>query len=89
MLHKDSSVSSKGSLNLEGVVRPAGRSREVIPEDGTARTIFLYDRKALISVFKSSEDFTSEPAVETLNAKTSEEVPKIVKKDNGASIIED
>nr|GEV39080.1 copia protein [Tanacetum cinerariifolium] len=31
----------------------------------------------------------SEPAVETLNAKTSEEVPKVVKKDNGAPIIED
>nr|GEV23134.1 hypothetical protein [Tanacetum cinerariifolium] len=35
------------------------------------------------------EEFTSEPAVETLNAKTSEEVPKVVKKDNGAPIIED
>nr|GEY32537.1 ribonuclease H-like domain-containing protein [Tanacetum cinerariifolium] len=35
------------------------------------------------------EEFTSEPAVETLNAKTSEEVPKLVKKDNGAPIIED
>nr|GEV80865.1 ribonuclease H-like domain-containing protein [Tanacetum cinerariifolium] len=34
------------------------------------------------------EEFTSEPVVETLNAKTSEEVPKVVK-DNGASIIED
>nr|GEV49070.1 hypothetical protein [Tanacetum cinerariifolium] len=35
------------------------------------------------------EEFTSEPAVETLNAKTSEEVPKVVKKDNGAPIIKD
>ncbi|GKC46289.1 hypothetical protein Tco_1064011 [Tanacetum coccineum] len=35
------------------------------------------------------EEFTSEPAVETLKAKTSEEVPKVVKKDNGAPIIED
>nr|GEV52471.1 ribonuclease H-like domain-containing protein [Tanacetum cinerariifolium] len=35
------------------------------------------------------EEFTSEPAVETLNAKTSEEVTKVVKKDNGAPIIED
>nr|GEW67380.1 ribonuclease H-like domain-containing protein [Tanacetum cinerariifolium] len=35
------------------------------------------------------EEFTSEPAVETLNAKTSEDVPKVVKKDNGAPIIED
>nr|GEZ54856.1 putative ribonuclease H-like domain-containing protein [Tanacetum cinerariifolium] len=33
------------------------------------------------------EEFTSEPAVETLNAKTSEKVPKVVKKDNGALII--
>nr|GEV83418.1 hypothetical protein [Tanacetum cinerariifolium] len=33
------------------------------------------------------EEFTSEPAVKTLN--TSEEVPKVVKKDNGAPIIED
>nr|GFA09921.1 ribonuclease H-like domain-containing protein [Tanacetum cinerariifolium] len=33
------------------------------------------------------EEFTSELAVETLNAKTSEEVPKLVKKDNGAPII--
>nr|GEW79445.1 putative ribonuclease H-like domain-containing protein [Tanacetum cinerariifolium] len=31
----------------------------------------------------------SEPAVETLNAKTSEDVPKVVKKDNGAPIIKD
>nr|GEW16710.1 hypothetical protein [Tanacetum cinerariifolium] len=35
------------------------------------------------------EEFTSEPAVETLNAKTSEEVSKVVKKDNGAPMIED
>nr|GEY50694.1 hypothetical protein [Tanacetum cinerariifolium] len=35
------------------------------------------------------EEFTSEPAVETLNAKTSEKVPKVVKKDNGAPIIKD
>nr|GFB33527.1 hypothetical protein [Tanacetum cinerariifolium] len=35
------------------------------------------------------EKFTSKPAVETLNAKTSEDVPKVVKKDNGALIIED
>nr|GEZ28634.1 retrovirus-related Pol polyprotein from transposon TNT 1-94 [Tanacetum cinerariifolium] len=35
------------------------------------------------------EEFTSEPAVETLNAKTSEDVPKVVKKDNGVLIIED
>nr|GFA51581.1 hypothetical protein [Tanacetum cinerariifolium] len=36
-----------------------------------------------------SEEFTSEPAVETLNAKTSEDVPKVVKNDNGAPIIKD
>nr|GEV75304.1 ribonuclease H-like domain-containing protein [Tanacetum cinerariifolium] len=35
------------------------------------------------------EEFTSEPAVETLNAKTSEEVPKVVKKDNDSPIIKD
>nr|GEU33797.1 ribonuclease H-like domain-containing protein [Tanacetum cinerariifolium] len=35
------------------------------------------------------EEFTSEPAIETLNAKTSEDVPKVVKKDNGAPIIKD
>nr|GEX39346.1 hypothetical protein [Tanacetum cinerariifolium] len=35
------------------------------------------------------EEFTSEPAVETLNAKTSEDVSKVVKKDNGALIIKD
>nr|GEW40832.1 ribonuclease H-like domain-containing protein [Tanacetum cinerariifolium] len=35
------------------------------------------------------EEFTSEPAVEILDAKTSEDVPKVVKKDNGALIIED
>nr|GEW22006.1 hypothetical protein [Tanacetum cinerariifolium] len=35
------------------------------------------------------EEFTSEHVVETLNAKTSEEVPKVVKKDNGAPIIKD
>nr|GEX31753.1 putative ribonuclease H-like domain-containing protein [Tanacetum cinerariifolium] len=35
------------------------------------------------------EEFTSEPTVETLNAKTSEDVPKVVKKDNGAPILED
>nr|GEX85321.1 hypothetical protein [Tanacetum cinerariifolium] len=34
------------------------------------------------------EEFTSEPEVETLNAKTSKDVPKVVKKDNGAPIIE-
>nr|GEX96038.1 hypothetical protein [Tanacetum cinerariifolium] len=35
------------------------------------------------------EEFTSEPVVETLNAKTSKEVPKVVKKDNGAPLIKD
>nr|GEV75305.1 ribonuclease H-like domain-containing protein [Tanacetum cinerariifolium] len=35
------------------------------------------------------EEFTSEPAVESLNAKASKDVPKVVKKDNEASIIED
>nr|GEU62768.1 ribonuclease H-like domain-containing protein [Tanacetum cinerariifolium] len=35
------------------------------------------------------EEFTSKPAVETLNAKTSEDVPKVVKNDNGAPIIKD
>nr|GEV34285.1 hypothetical protein [Tanacetum cinerariifolium] len=35
------------------------------------------------------EEFTSEHAIETINAKTSEEVPKVVKKDNGALIIKD
>nr|GEU53256.1 copia protein [Tanacetum cinerariifolium] len=35
------------------------------------------------------EEFTSELAVETLNTKTSEEVPKVLKKDNGAPIIKD
>nr|GEW65274.1 ribonuclease H-like domain-containing protein [Tanacetum cinerariifolium] len=34
------------------------------------------------------EEFTSQPAVEALNAKTSK-FPKVVKKDNGASIIKD
>nr|GEV54814.1 hypothetical protein CTI12_AA187700 [Tanacetum cinerariifolium] len=33
--------------------------------------------------------FVSEPVVETLNAKMSEDVPKVLKKDNGAPIIED
>nr|GEW99761.1 hypothetical protein [Tanacetum cinerariifolium] len=35
------------------------------------------------------EEFTSEPAVEILNAKTTEDVLKVVKKDNGSLIIED
>nr|GEV88347.1 hypothetical protein [Tanacetum cinerariifolium] len=35
------------------------------------------------------EEFTSEHAVETLNAKTTEYVPKVVKKDNCVPIIED
>nr|GEX37861.1 ribonuclease H-like domain-containing protein [Tanacetum cinerariifolium] len=35
------------------------------------------------------EEFTSEPAIETLNAKTSEDVRNVVKNDNGAPIIED
>nr|GEW72537.1 hypothetical protein [Tanacetum cinerariifolium] len=34
------------------------------------------------------EEFTSESAAETLNAKTSKDVPKVVKNDNGALIIE-
>nr|GFA76749.1 ribonuclease H-like domain-containing protein [Tanacetum cinerariifolium] len=35
------------------------------------------------------EEFTSEPAIKTVNAKTSEDVPKVVKNDNGAPIIKD
>nr|GEW00864.1 hypothetical protein [Tanacetum cinerariifolium] len=41
------------------------------------------------SDFEVSKEFTSEPAVKTLNAKPSEEVSKLVKKDNGAPIIID
>nr|GEW02104.1 hypothetical protein [Tanacetum cinerariifolium] len=37
----------------------------------------------------SLEEFTGEPAVETPNAKTSEDIPKVVKNDNGAPIIKD
>nr|GEW27211.1 ribonuclease H-like domain-containing protein [Tanacetum cinerariifolium] len=37
----------------------------------------------------SKKEFTSEPAVETLNAKTSKVVPKVGKNDNGAPIIKD
>nr|GEX60092.1 hypothetical protein [Tanacetum cinerariifolium] len=37
----------------------------------------------------SLEEFTSEPTIETLNAKTSEQLPEVVKKDNGAPIIKD
>nr|GEZ83206.1 hypothetical protein [Tanacetum cinerariifolium] len=39
--------------------------------------------------FNCSKEFISEPAVETLNVKTSEDVPKVVKNDNSASIIKD
>nr|GEU91184.1 hypothetical protein [Tanacetum cinerariifolium] len=37
----------------------------------------------------SLEEFTSEPTIETLNAKTSEDIPRVVKKDNGSLIIKD
>nr|GEU40597.1 retrovirus-related Pol polyprotein from transposon TNT 1-94 [Tanacetum cinerariifolium] len=39
--------------------------------------------------FIGLEELTSKPIVETLNAKTSEDVPKVVKKDNGAPFIKD
>nr|GEY40767.1 hypothetical protein [Tanacetum cinerariifolium] len=39
--------------------------------------------------YSGLEEFTSDPAFETLNAKTSEDVSKVFKNDNGAPIIED
>nr|GEU92803.1 reverse transcriptase domain-containing protein [Tanacetum cinerariifolium] len=47
----DSSVSSRGCLNLECAMRPFGRSNEAIPDDATANTIFPCERKALITIF--------------------------------------
>ncbi|GKG14974.1 hypothetical protein Tco_0354574, partial [Tanacetum coccineum] len=48
----DSSVNSRGSLNLECVVRPAGKSKEAMPEDAIARTIFPYERREFMIVFQ-------------------------------------
>nr|GFB69220.1 hypothetical protein [Tanacetum cinerariifolium] len=52
----------------------------------------VMDLEDMIGVTKLKKDLTMylcKPAVETLNAKISEEVPKVVKKDNAALIIED
>lgn len=42
---------SIGILNLEGAVRPQGRSSEATPEEATARTIFFSDRIFVINAF--------------------------------------
>nr|GEY91657.1 hypothetical protein [Tanacetum cinerariifolium] len=49
---KDSSVNTKGSLKREWVVRPAGRSRDTIPNEATTKTIFPWDQSELIIVFQ-------------------------------------
>nr|GEZ89321.1 hypothetical protein [Tanacetum cinerariifolium] len=41
----DSSVNSRGNLNLEFVMRPLGRRNEAIPDDTTANTFFPCERK--------------------------------------------
>ncbi|GJY09560.1 hypothetical protein Tco_0377745 [Tanacetum coccineum] len=39
-------------LNREWAVRPADRSREAIPDEATAKTIFPLDRSVLVIVFQ-------------------------------------
>nr|GEW12464.1 putative ribonuclease H-like domain-containing protein [Tanacetum cinerariifolium] len=62
-----------------------GRGYNAVPPPHTG--LFMPHKHDLS--FIGLEEFTSEPAVETLNAKTSEDVPNVVKKDNGAPIIKD
>nr|GEV64979.1 putative ribonuclease H-like domain-containing protein [Tanacetum cinerariifolium] len=69
----------------------APRAQDNRNRESTRRNVPIEttNSSALVSCDGLGEEFTSEPAVETLNAKTSEDVPKVVKKDNGALIIED
>ncbi|GKG06806.1 hypothetical protein Tco_0329775, partial [Tanacetum coccineum] len=48
----DLSVNSKGSLNREWVVLPASKSRDAMPDEATAKTIFPWDRSELIIVLQ-------------------------------------
>ncbi|GKG15297.1 hypothetical protein Tco_0354897 [Tanacetum coccineum] len=52
VLKQHLSVNSKGSLNWEWVVCPAGRSRDAMPDEATAKMIFPWDQSELIIVFK-------------------------------------
>nr|GEV11825.1 hypothetical protein [Tanacetum cinerariifolium] len=52
--HKRSFIgaSSRGILNREWAVLPAGSSKAVMPEDATTKTIFASERKAHVMVFQ-------------------------------------
>nr|GEW97759.1 hypothetical protein [Tanacetum cinerariifolium] len=52
IIQRDSSVNSKGSLNLKCAVRPDGRSKEAIHKDATANTIFPSECRLLMMVFQ-------------------------------------
>nr|GEV28433.1 putative reverse transcriptase, RNA-dependent DNA polymerase [Tanacetum cinerariifolium] len=91
---------STSSSDFEITIRELRKKLEIVQKekDGIQLTVEKLDNasKSLNKLIDSQivdnckkEEFTSELAVETFNAKTSEKVPKVVKKDNGALIIED
>nr|GEV14167.1 hypothetical protein [Tanacetum cinerariifolium] len=69
----------------------APRAQDNRNRESTRRNVHVETTNslALMSCDGLGEEFTSELAVETFNIKTSEDVPKVVKNDNGAPIIED
>nr|GEX37567.1 hypothetical protein [Tanacetum cinerariifolium] len=69
--------------SMEQVQTP-GSGISILLVVGTPSTGSLFMPPKPDLSYISLEEFTSEPAVETLNAKTSEDVPKLVKKDNCA-----
>nr|GEV29754.1 hypothetical protein [Tanacetum cinerariifolium] len=69
----------------------APRTQDNMNRESTRRNVPIKNTNssALVSYDGLGEEFTCEPAVETLNAKMSEDVHKVVKNDNGAPIIKD
>nr|GEV80572.1 hypothetical protein [Tanacetum cinerariifolium] len=80
--HKRGHFAREGRASRAQDNRNKERTRRNVPIETTHSS-------ALVSYDRLGEESTSEPAVITLNAKTSKDVPKVVKNDNDALIIED
>nr|GEY39936.1 hypothetical protein [Tanacetum cinerariifolium] len=83
--------STNRAVNIGQVVNTANEVSTAGTQVNTANIDNLSDVVicAFLASQPSSPELTSKLAVETLNAKTSEDVLKVVKNDNGALIIED
>nr|GEX13998.1 hypothetical protein [Tanacetum cinerariifolium] len=74
---RDSSVKSKGSLNLECAVRPAGKSKDAMPEEAIAKIFFPWDRRVLGIIFELIRQNTNETRWKQEGPKGNKESKKV------------